>query len=109
MFADGEGRKDAATARMSGRARDNRLVHVSVPDDPSRRPRPGDLAETVITYAAPHHLNADGGLINLRRTRGGDAWAARRTAPEAPSTVALGVPSIGVPAPLPADVGCRIG
>ncbi len=109
MFADGEGRKDAATARMSGRARDNRLVHVSVPDDPSRRPRPGDLAETVITYAAPHHLNADDGLINLRRTRGGDAWAARRTAPEAPSTVALGVPSIGVPAPLPAAVGCRTG
>ena len=34
MFADGEGRKDAATARMSGRARDNRLVHVTVPDDP---------------------------------------------------------------------------
>ena len=101
MFADGEGRKDAATARMSGRARDNRLVHVTVPDDPSLRPRPGDLAETVITYAAPHHLNADDGLINLRRTRGGDAWAARRAAPEARPTVALGVPSIGVPAPFP--------
>lgn len=107
MFADGEGRKDAATARMSGRARDNRLVHVSVPDDPSRRPRPGDLADTVITYAAPHHLNADDGLINLRRTRGGDAWAARRAAPEARSTVALGVPSIGVPEPFPAAVDCR--
>ena len=44
MFADGEGRKDAATARMSGRARDNRLVHVAVPEDPAaaaaaRRPR----------------------------------------------------------------------
>ena len=38
MFADGEGRKDAATARMSGRARDNRLVHVAVPDDPALRP-----------------------------------------------------------------------
>ena len=35
MFAAGEGRKDAATARMSGRARDNRLVHVAVPDDPA--------------------------------------------------------------------------
>ena len=34
MFADGEGRKDAATARMSGRARDNRLVHVAVPEEP---------------------------------------------------------------------------
>ena len=40
MFADGEGRKDAATARMSGRARDNRLVHVTVPDDPAPGPGP---------------------------------------------------------------------
>ena len=78
MFADGEGRKDAATARMSGRARDNRLVHVAVPEDPALRPRPGDLAETTITYAAPHHLNADDGFTDLRRTRGGDAWQARR-------------------------------
>ena len=107
MFADGEGRKDAATARMSGRARDNRLVHVTVPDDPELRPRPGDLAETVITYAAPHHLNADGGLINLRRTRGGDAWAARRAAPETRPKVTLGLPSIGVPAPLRAAAGCQ--
>ena len=107
MFADGEGRKDAATARMSGRARDNRLVHVAVPDDPELRPRPGDLAETVITYAAPHHLNADDGLINIRRTRGGDAWAARGAGPDARPKVTLGLPSIGVPAPLPAAVGCQ--
>ena len=72
--------------------RDNRLVHVTVPDDPTVRPRPGDLAETVITYAAPHHLNADDGLIDLRRTRGGDAWAARRAAPETRPTVTLGLP-----------------
>ena len=108
LFADGEGRKDATTARMSGRARDNRLVHVTVPDDPALRPRPGDLAETVITYAAPHHLNADAGLINLRRSPGGDAWAARRAAPKAPPTVALGLPSLGVPTPLPAEPGCQV-
>ncbi len=107
MFADGEGRKDAATARMSGRARDNRLVHVAVSDDPALRPRPGDLAQTVISYAAPHHLNADGGLFNLRRTRGGDAWSARRAAPESGSApVSLGLPSIGVPAPLPRTSNC---
>ncbi len=28
LVADGEGRKDAATRRLSGRARDNRLVHL---------------------------------------------------------------------------------
>ena len=99
LFADGEGRKDAATERMSGRARDNRLVHVAVPEDPRARPRPGDLAETVISYAAPHHLNADSGLLTLRRTRGGDAWAARHERPGqvVRRAVGLGMPSIGAP------------
>ena len=36
LVAEGEGRKDAATRRMSGRARDNRLVHF-VPSRPGRR------------------------------------------------------------------------
>ena len=95
MFADNEGRKDAATSRRSGRARDNRLVHVAVPEDPAFRPRPGDIAETVVDYAAPHHLNADGGITNLRRTRGGDAWAARNAKPAAASTaINLGLPTI---------------
>jgi tRNA-2-methylthio-N6-dimethylallyladenosine synthase len=114
LFADGEGRKDAATSRMSGRAKDNRLVHVTVPDDPSLRPRPGDIAEAVVTYAAPHHLNADAGLTHLRRTRGGNAWEARRTGGTAGGatagtpalgtgrSVSLGMPSVGTPLPLPA-------
>ncbi|MFZ1411527.1 MAG: tRNA (N6-isopentenyl adenosine(37)-C2)-methylthiotransferase MiaB [Micropruina sp.] len=91
MFAAGEGRKDAATSRMSGRARDNRLVHVTVPEDPALRPRPGDLAEVEITYAAPHHLNADGGLVALRRTAGGDAWQQRNGA-QPKKLVGLGLP-----------------
>ena len=107
MFADGEGRKDAATARMSGRARDNRLVHVTVPDDPALRPRPGDLAETVITYAAPHHLNADDGLLNLRRTPrwrrlGGPARGSGRSAHGHPRTAVDRCP--GTPA---GAVGCQ--
>jgi tRNA-2-methylthio-N6-dimethylallyladenosine synthase len=79
MFADGEGRKDGATHRMSGRARDNRLVHVQVPAQPDQRPRPGDIGLVEVTYAAPHHLNADSPLQGLRRTRGGDAWAAAQS------------------------------
>jgi tRNA-2-methylthio-N6-dimethylallyladenosine synthase len=98
MFADGEGRKDMLTHRMSGRARDNRLVHVSVPEEPRDRPRPGDLAAVIITHAAPHHLTADAGLLALRRTRGGDAWQGSRSlAQAAPATVTLGMPTIGVP------------
>jgi len=91
LFAEGEGRKDAATARVSGRARDNRLVHVAIPEG-AGRPRPGDLADVEITYAAPHHLNADAGLRNLRRTRGGDAWEARRDAEDASPSGATGQP-----------------
>jgi tRNA-2-methylthio-N6-dimethylallyladenosine synthase len=106
MFAAGEGRKDAATARMSGRARDNRLVHVAVPDDPAARPRPGDIADTVVTYAAPHHLNADAGLADLRRTRGGDAWVAAQSRPDRRPPVSLGLPAVGIPAALPSESSC---
>ncbi len=92
MFAVGEGRKDAETRRMSGRARDNRLVHVAV-EDPAEQPRPGDLATVTITHAAPHHLNSDAPLKGLRRTRGGDAWEAAVSEPA--KGVALGMPKIG--------------
>jgi tRNA-2-methylthio-N6-dimethylallyladenosine synthase len=93
---------------MSGRARDNRLVHVSVPKDPATRPRPGDIAEVIITYAAPHYLNADAGLVALRRTRGGDAWQASLPAPEASTrpAVDLGMPTVGVPAMVQAAETC---
>jgi tRNA-2-methylthio-N6-dimethylallyladenosine synthase len=107
LFADGEGRKDAATARMSGRSRDNRLVHVQVSDDPTLRPRAGDLADTVITYAAPHHLNADAGISRLRRTRGGDAWAARQSGPTRPA-VSLGMPSRSRPSPAAPELSCQV-
>jgi tRNA-2-methylthio-N6-dimethylallyladenosine synthase len=71
LVAVGEGRKDAATHRMSGRARDNRLVHFAPPEP---APRPGDVVTTVITGVAPHYLLADGVPASVRRTKGGDAW-----------------------------------
>ncbi len=40
--------------------------------------RPGDIVHTTITYAAPHHLNADGAPVAHRRTRAGDAAEAGR-------------------------------
>ena len=89
LFAAGEGRKDSATARVSGRARDNRLVHVSVPEG-AERPRPGDIGTVEITYAAPHHLVADSAITDLRRTRGGDAWDARHKPQK--KLIGLGLP-----------------
>jgi len=100
MVAEGEGRKDAETHRLSGRAPDNRLVHFApVAEDGSTiEVRPGDMVEVRITYAAPHHLVSDNPVLAVRRTRAGDAWE-NRTAPKA-AGVGLGMPSIGVPAPL---------
>ena len=96
LIAVGEGRKDEATHRLSGRAPDNRLVHVALPAT-GPAPRPGDMVMAEITYAAPHHLVADV-VHGTRRTRAGDAWESRSGA--GPVTgVTLGMPTIGVPAP----------
>jgi tRNA-2-methylthio-N6-dimethylallyladenosine synthase len=98
LVAEGEGRKDAATGRISGRARDNRLVHVTLSDG-DEVPRPGDMVTTSVTYAAPHHLVADTGTVTLRRTRAGAAWEATREregGPALPGTF-LGLPGLGAP------------
>lgn len=71
-----DGRKDDATGRLTGRARDNRLVHFSLPDG-VKRPRPGDLVTVTVSEAAPYHLLADpksSAEIIVRRTIGGDAF-----------------------------------
>ncbi len=148
LIADGEGRKDGVTRRVSGRAADNRLVHLALPPhlalpsgaapsgaapsgsagqavpagatsgpaDPRAAehldpdlPRPGDLVTVRVTHGAPHHLVADSALDDgpyaVRRTRAGDAWAARQRADhdrhhgthdhgaQATGPVVLGMPS----------------
>ena len=65
LVAEGEGRRDSATARISGRAADNRLVHVALPeglgedDYAGGAPRPGDMVTVRVTHGAPHNLIAD--------------------------------------------------
>jgi tRNA-2-methylthio-N6-dimethylallyladenosine synthase len=119
LVSEGAGRKDGATRRLSGRAADNRLVHLALPADldPVAVPRPGDLVTVQVTHGAPHHLVADsavlGGPFGVRRTRAGDAWEARTTStsdehghgggcgspagsPSAPAgPVSLGMPTLG--------------
>ena len=115
LVAEGEGRKDGATHRLSGRARDNRLVHVAfdAATDPAALPRPGDVVTARVTYAAPHHLLADAGRLDdvrpgapaVRRTRAGDAWAARTESASTPAGVLLGMPTVGAPTLEPATGG----
>jgi tRNA-2-methylthio-N6-dimethylallyladenosine synthase len=103
----GEGKKDAETHRLTGRAEDNRLVHFEVPAG-GDVPRPGDVVSVTITHAAPFHLlaDSDGAPLRIRRTRAGDAWD--RTQGEscaipapaqtggAPRAVSLGLPTLRV-------------
>ena len=98
LAATGEGRKDARTARMTGRARDGRLVHFRA----DRQVRPGDIVTAVVTDAAPHHLIADAGILTHRRTRAGDAHAAGQR----PRSVGLGMPGVGQPAVSVEPLGC---
>ncbi|WP_394551661.1 tRNA (N6-isopentenyl adenosine(37)-C2)-methylthiotransferase MiaB [Agromyces sp. MMS24-JH15] len=108
LVATGEGKKDAETHRMSGRAEDSRLVHFEVPEG-SPVPRPGDVVTVVVTQAAPFHLladSADGAPLVVRRTRAGDAWdrgqaescgvPAEPGASAAPGRVSLGLPSLRI-------------
>ena len=84
IVREAEGKKDDQTDRQSGRARDNRLVHVA-----RTEARPGDIVTARVTYAAPYHLIADE-IIDVRRTVSGDRWEARNA--ERPAGVGLGIP-----------------
>jgi tRNA-2-methylthio-N6-dimethylallyladenosine synthase len=67
LVAAGEGRKDEATGRVSGRARDGRLVHVATR---GLDVGAGDVVVSAVSYAVPHHLVADTGISSHRRWRG---------------------------------------
>lgn len=103
------GRKSAEYARMSGRARDGRLVHFAAPTGDSTI-RPGDYITTTITGAAPHHLIADGVIGTHRRTRAGDSYEKQLTPTTAPVGVGLGMPGIGAARePEPVVNACTTG
>lgn len=95
MVATGEGRKDESTGRVSGRARDFRLAHVTRTDihGVEHNLRPGDVIVAEVTHAAPFNLLADK-LISVRKTIAGDNFEAGQR-PETPG-VMLGMPTIQV-------------
>ena len=108
LVSMGEGKKDAETHRLTGRAEDNRLVHFEVTPG-SEIPRPGDIVSVIVTHAAPFHLlaDSDGSPLRIRRTRAGDAWDRTQTescavpapadaATAGPRAVSLGLPTLRV-------------
>jgi tRNA-2-methylthio-N6-dimethylallyladenosine synthase len=106
LVAAGEGRRDVQRGRRTGRAEDNRLVHIDVPPG-NDEPRPGDVVSAVVTRATPHYLIAGpvDGVLPVRRTRAGDAWdraeaescAVPATPVDVGGRVSLGLPTIGIP------------
>jgi tRNA-2-methylthio-N6-dimethylallyladenosine synthase len=108
LVAEGEGRKDAVTHRMSGRARDNRLVHFTpgARTDPAGPPRPGDVVTVTVTRGAPHYLLSDAAPLSVRRTRAGDAWeAAAASAALAGAAAVSAVPVSPAPGAAPVLLG----
>jgi tRNA-2-methylthio-N6-dimethylallyladenosine synthase len=104
MVTAAQGRKASETHRLSGRARDQRLVHFSVPAG-GDVPRPGDLVSVTITEAAPFHLIADpAGLADyaVRRSRAGDAWDRAQAGSCAVPAPGNGKGPKGVPLGMPA-------
>lgn len=83
LVASGEGKKDKETGRMSGRARDNRLVHFT----PTTPTVPGDIVEVEITAAAPFHLISDKPVISHRKTPGSESSATS-------SAINIGMPAL---------------
>lgn len=75
MVVAESGRKADQTHRLSGRTKDMRLVHFSVPEG-AETPRPGDLVTVPITEAGSFHLISDPNAeeYSVRRSRAGDAW-----------------------------------
>ena len=100
LVQDG-GRKNSKTKRLSGRARDGRLVHFT--PSPARcgaidaEIRPGDIVHATVTAATPHFLLADAGVTAHRRTTAGDNSASGNLPRTAPVEVGLGLPQVGRP------------
>lgn len=103
--ADG-GRKNDRTHRMSGRARDGRLVHFAPEGEIDGEIRPGDYVTVTITDAKTHFLIADSGVHNHRRTKAGDNSELGQVPTTAPIGVGLGLPSVGAPKVQASSDGC---
>jgi tRNA-2-methylthio-N6-dimethylallyladenosine synthase len=102
LVANHEGRKDSQTQRLTGRARDNRLVHFETPAGHTD-PRPGDLVTVTVTDAKPYFLFADqpAAGYSVRPTRAGDAFergsaSSCATDSASVSSVNLGYPTLRV-------------
>ncbi|WP_033378241.1 tRNA (N6-isopentenyl adenosine(37)-C2)-methylthiotransferase MiaB [Corynebacterium lubricantis] len=107
LLVQEDGRKNDKTHRMSGRARDGRLVHFAVEGNIDGEVRAGDIVHVTVTEAKSFFLIADSGIHSHRRTKAGDMTESGKVPTTAPVGVGLGLPSLGKPADLPAAPSCH--
>ncbi|MFY7841562.1 MAG: tRNA (N6-isopentenyl adenosine(37)-C2)-methylthiotransferase MiaB [Actinomycetes bacterium] len=91
LVTNHEGKKDEINLKLSGRARDNRLVHFTF--DSNINIRPGDLVEVEITYAAPFFLLSDKPALKITKTRAGDIFEQSKNEKKT-NDVLLGIPTL---------------
>lgn len=97
LISSGDGRKDDRTGRVSGRAPDNRLVHVggieeAAATDGGRPVAAGDFVTVDITHAAPFNLIADR-VVGIRRSSARPVAVAGSAAPAGRQRIGLELPS----------------
>lgn len=91
MVSDSAGKKDSRTDRLTGRARDNRLVHFTAPTEAVSA---GDLVAARITHAAPHHLLSDEQARLLETAPPMSSCGTGAALRPGGTTVQLGLPSV---------------
>jgi tRNA-2-methylthio-N6-dimethylallyladenosine synthase len=91
LVTNHEGKKDEANSKLSGRARDNRLVHFNF--ESNQLIRPGDLVEVEITYAAPFFLLSDKPILKIKKTKSGDIYEQGKAVGNS-NGVLLGIPTL---------------
>ncbi|MDR2253277.1 MAG: tRNA (N6-isopentenyl adenosine(37)-C2)-methylthiotransferase MiaB [Bifidobacteriaceae bacterium] len=93
LIAAGEGRKDKARARVSGRARDGRLVHIGIPHQPHDADRPASAVPPVRGGASQNGVAA--GRSGPGRARLSLTPVARVRSPDLGGAAGLGAPRPG--------------
>jgi len=101
LLTGGDGRKDGKTSRVTGRAADNRLVHIGEvatyeQSEGGQLLTAGDFVTARITHAAPYNLIADE-LISVRHTLAAESCGTPGLGADRTSGVALGMPTLGIP------------
>ncbi|MGA1293223.1 MAG: tRNA (N6-isopentenyl adenosine(37)-C2)-methylthiotransferase MiaB [Candidatus Nanopelagicales bacterium] len=90
LVSNNEGKTEQHIKTMSGRAKDNRLIHFFPSSEFNIRP--GDFVEVEITQAQPFYLVSDKKILKVRNTKAGDIWQVGKE--DTTNQVLLGIPTL---------------